>query len=189
MAKAKRWMLAEVGFFGSLLAVGSIITQEDLGYGTDEKGKKVAIKPPKSAIEVDELGRPVSDEDAAKYAEIFGGNVGVEIAAVAPFAPNPTAPQAAPAQAPGGLQLAEGALQLAPAPGVESDEARAAREEQAENREDAVAAAAKAAGGKPAPAAAPRVSRADAAKAGDDDKKGDDAKADDGDDGKGEDKK
>lgn len=97
------WMLASTGFFGSLLAPGSIITQDDLGYAEvpvkDKEGKptgkteRVAVKPPRDAIEIGADGKPVNSDDEQAYAEIFG-------AAAIPFG------GAAPAQSPGGLQLA-----------------------------------------------------------------------------------
>lgn len=112
MAKAQRWILASVGFFGSLLAPGSIITQEDLGFATvkekDENGvetgkeKRVAVKPPRDAIEINERGEPVHARDAQTFAEIFG-------TAAIPFG------GAAPAQSPGGLQLAANNLNNLPA--------------------------------------------------------------------------
>lgn len=111
-AKAQRWILTSVGFFGSLLAPGSIITQEDLGFAVVkeknadgvETGKetRVPVKPPRDAIEVDESGQPVHAKDHGAYAEIFGQ-------AAVPFG------GAAPAQSPGGLQLAANSLQNLPA--------------------------------------------------------------------------
>lgn len=101
--KAYGWILASTGFFGSLLAPGSIITQDDLGYALvpvkDADGNltgkedRVAVKPPRDAIEIGNDGKPIHDKDQQSYAEIFGS-------AAVPFG------GAAPAQSPGGLQLA-----------------------------------------------------------------------------------
>lgn len=105
-AKNQRWMLASVGFFGSLLAPGSVITQDDLGFAKvkDEDGKErlVAVAPPRDAIEVDEAGQPVDKRRSDDMAEILGY-------AAIPFG------GAAPAQSPGGLQLAANNLNNLPA--------------------------------------------------------------------------
>lgn len=137
----KRYMLTEPGFFGSLLAPGSIITEADLGKKTvkeDGKSKEVQVKPPASAVEVDENGVPKDKEAATALAAVIGDVADQPIAAVAPFSPNPTQPQGAPAQHAGGLQLAEKQLATAPAEGVESNEAAEAREEQAEAKAETV---------------------------------------------------
>lgn len=105
-AKNQRWMLASVGFFGSLLAPGSIITQDDLGFVTvkdeDGKEKREPVKPPRDAIEIDEAGNPVDKRRSDDMAEILGH-------AAIPFG------GAAPAQSPGGLQLAANNLNNLPA--------------------------------------------------------------------------
>ena len=106
MAKSfKRYLLAEVAFIGgTLLAVGSVITSDDLGEFKDPKdGKIKAVKPPASSIEIDADGRPVSSEDAEAYADLVG-QMPAPRAQVMPFAPG--GGEAMPAQQPGGLQLA-----------------------------------------------------------------------------------
>lgn len=85
-------------------------------------------EPGTNLIETDEAGVPKDPRDIATLLAT-GVNLGpVQVAPVAPHAPNPTAPQAIPAQAAGGVQLA-GDREYVPADGVESSEAAAARVE------------------------------------------------------------
>ena len=137
----KYYRLTEVSFIGgALLAAGSIVTSQDLGTYTDPAdGKEKEVKPGSALVEVDEAGKPKTDAGARALQAVLGNIAPMEIAAVAPFSPNPTRPQGAPTQAPGGLSLAENDLpQTAPAQGVESDEAAQARGEQAEKAAEAV---------------------------------------------------
>lgn len=103
----KRWILANVAFIASsLVAAGSVITEEDLGKVkvTDpETGKQklVPVKPPHDAIEIDAKGNPKDDSRAADLANLIG-SLAVSSGAAA-----------APAQTPGGVSLA--ANQLTPA--------------------------------------------------------------------------
>lgn len=101
----KRYMLAEVAFIGgTLLAVGSIVTSDDLGTYKDPKtGKKKPVRPPASSIEVDENNRPVSAEDGDNYAQLVG-TLPAPAADIAPFTPG--GGQGMPAQPPGSVQLA-----------------------------------------------------------------------------------
>lgn len=102
----KRWILANVAFIASsLVAAGSIITQEDLGKVkiTDDAGKEklVNVKPPHDAIEIDENGNPVDKRQAEDLANLIG-SLAIHAGGAA-----------APAQTPGGVSLA--ANQLTPA--------------------------------------------------------------------------
>lgn len=103
----KRWILANVAFIASsLVAAGSVITEEDLGKVkvTDpETGKQklVPVKPPHDAIEIDAKGNPKDDSRADDLANLIGSLAVLSGAA------------AAPAQTPGGVSLA--ANQLTPA--------------------------------------------------------------------------
>lgn len=103
----KRWILANVAFIASsLVAAGSIITQEDLGKVkvTDaETGKEklVDVKPPHDAIEIDEKGNPKNRAQAEDLANLIG-SLAIHAGGAA-----------APAQTPGGVSLA--ANQLTPA--------------------------------------------------------------------------
>lgn len=119
MANIKHYMLTEPAFIaGALLTAGSRINSNDLGFKTvTEKGKpkKIAVRPPSTAIEVDERGNPKSEADADLLASVASGNEGVPIAPVQPHAPNPTLPQGAPAQPAGGVQVAENQVQAEPA--------------------------------------------------------------------------
>tara|TARA_A100000171_G_scaffold52760_1_gene72853 strand:- start:836 stop:1342 length:507 start_codon:yes stop_codon:yes gene_type:complete len=151
----KRYFLVESAFVaGNLLAPGSIITDDDLGKKTVTKGSKtstVQVRPPSTAIEVDTNGQPKTEEGALAMQAVVGSAVPMQIAPVAPFAPNPTHAQGAPAQPAGGLQFAEGQLPTAPAVGVESNEAAEARAEQQEAATEVVQAVADKAGdGEPA---------------------------------------
>lgn len=103
--KFKRFLLSEVAFIGgTLLAPGSVVTSDDLGTFKDPKdGKEKAVKPPASSIEIDENGRPVSDDDADAYASLVG-TLPAPAAEIQPFTVG--GGQAMPSQAPGGPQLA-----------------------------------------------------------------------------------
>ena len=95
----KRWMLTEAAFIGAaLLAAGSIITENDLPVGPDpddEEGEReIRSAPPTSAIEINEQGNAVKKKDRAAAAALGIGFV--EVAPIAPHAPNPTMPQALP---------------------------------------------------------------------------------------------
>lgn len=96
----KRWMLSEPAFIGAaLLAAGSIITETDLPIGLDpddEEGEReMRSAPPTSAIEINENGQAVKKKDRGAAAALGIGVV--EVAPIAPHAPNPTMPQALPA--------------------------------------------------------------------------------------------
>lgn len=136
----KHYVLTGVSFIGgSLLAPGSRVTSDDLGtYRDPATGQERAVKPGETLVEVTEDGRPIDDTAAWKLQSVAGMVGDMPIAAVQPFSPNPTAAQGAPAQAPGGVSLVEGHLRTGPAQGVESDEAAAARAEQASNSAKAV---------------------------------------------------
>lgn len=103
----KRWILANVAFIASsLVAAGSVITQEDLGKVkvTDaETGKEklVNVKPPHDAIEIDGNGNPIDKAKAEDLANLIG-SLAIHAGGAA-----------APAQTPGGVSLA--ANQLTPA--------------------------------------------------------------------------
>ena len=132
----KHFVLSEVSFIGgALLAVGSRVTSDDLGTYIDAKdGKEKEVSPGRTLIEIDgDTGQPVNKGDYAALQGIAGSLSVEPIAAVAPFAPHPTRAQGAPAQPPGGVSLAERGLRTGPAEGVESNEAAAARLEQAVN--------------------------------------------------------
>lgn len=107
MAKAtfKRYLLTEVAFIGAtLLAVGSVVTSDDLGeYKDPDDGKMKPVRPPASSIEIDENNRPVSKEDADAYVALIG-SLPAPAAEIQPFTPG--GGQAMPSQAPGGPQLA-----------------------------------------------------------------------------------
>lgn len=95
----KRWMLTEAAFIGAaLLAAGSIITENDLPVGPDpddEDGEReIRSAPPTSAIEINEDGQAVKKKDRAAAAALGIGVV--EVAPIAPHAPNPTMPQSLP---------------------------------------------------------------------------------------------
>jgi len=138
----KHYVLIGVSFIGgSLLAPGSRVTSDDLGtYRDPATGTERPVKPGETLVEVTEDGKPIDDAAAWKLQGIAGQLSDMPIAAVQPFSPNPTAPQGAPAQAPGGVSLVEGHLRTAPPEGVESNAAAAARAEQASNSANAVAA-------------------------------------------------
>lgn len=136
----KHYVLVGVSFIGgSLLAPGSRVTSDDLGtYRDPSTGRELPVKPGETLVEVTEDGRPIDETAAWKLQSIAGQLSVMPIAAVQPFSPNPTAAQGAPAQAPGGVSLAEQHLRTGPATGVESDAAAAARSEQADNSAKAV---------------------------------------------------
>ncbi len=136
----KHYVLIGVSFIGgSLLAPGSRVTSDDLGtYRDPSTGTERPVKPGETLVEVTEDGRPIDEVAAWKLQSVAGQLSDMPIAAVSPFSPNPTAPQGAPAQAPGGVSLVEGHLRTGPAVGVESDAAAAARAEQAGNNAKAV---------------------------------------------------
>lgn len=138
----KHYVLIGVSFIGgSLLAPGSRVTSDDLGtYRDPGTGTERPVKPGETLVEVTEDGRPIDEAAAWKLQSIAGQLSDMPIAAVQPFSPNPTRPQGAPAQAPGGVSLVEGHLRTAPPEGVESNVAAAARAEQADNSAAAVAA-------------------------------------------------
>lgn len=112
MAKAKfrRWVLTEPAFIAAtLLAAGSIITSDDLGTGKSKEGKAEPVAPPSTAIEIDDKGNPVSEADNhALDALVNAGPAPAEL--IAPISPGAGA-VGAPAQAPGGVQLAANALE------------------------------------------------------------------------------
>lgn len=119
---------------GSLLAPGSRVTQDDLGYASDPvTGAVVPTKAGDTLAAINPDGSPFDDEAAYKLHSIAGQLGEMPIAAVAPFSPNPTRPQGAPAQPPGGVMMAENQMRTAPAVGVESDQAAAARLEHSDN--------------------------------------------------------
>lgn len=96
----KRWILANVAFIaGSLVAPGSIITEEDLGKveTKDEetgKTKLVPVKPPHDAIEIDAKGNPKDSDRAGDLSELLG-TLAIHVGGAS-----------APAQTPGGVSLA-----------------------------------------------------------------------------------
>lgn len=103
----KRWILANVAFIASsLVAPGSIITEEDLGTTIVKdpetgKEKEVKVKPPHDAIEIDADGNP-KDKDRAGDLSNLIGSLAVHSGGAS-----------APAQTPGGVSLA--ANELTPA--------------------------------------------------------------------------
>lgn len=103
----KRWILANVAFIASsLVAPGSIITEEDLGkveVKDEETGKTklVQVKPPHDAIEIDANGNP-KDKGRADDLSTLIGSLAVHSGGAS-----------APAQTPGGVSLA--ANELTPA--------------------------------------------------------------------------
>jgi hypothetical protein len=114
-----RYILLQPHFIGgTLLAAGSIVTDEDLGEGV-EAGNEM--------VEVNAKGQPKSKEDADRLRGLGIPTEPIEVAPVSPHAPNPTMPQALP---PHGIGEVEPAGNFVPADGVESDEAAAARAEQ-----------------------------------------------------------
>lgn len=132
----KHFVLSGVSFIGgALLAVGSRVTSDDLGTYIDPKdGEEKDVTPGRTLIEIDgATGQPVNKADYAALQGIAGSLSVEPIAAVAPFAPNPTKAQGSPTQPPGGVSLANNALRTGPAEGVESNDAAAARLEQAVN--------------------------------------------------------
>lgn len=141
-AGMKHYVLIETSFIGgSLLAPGSRVTSVDLGTYTDPTtGTVRPVKPGETLVEVHEDGSPVDRASADKLRAVAGDVAGIPIAAVQPFSPNPTRPQGAPTQPPGGVSLVEGALRTQPPQGVESNEAAQARADQAGNAAQAVAA-------------------------------------------------
>lgn len=96
----KRYLLTEAAFIGAaLLAAGSIITENDLPVGPHpdpENDDDYRSPPPESAIEIDTNGQPVKKRDRATLAALGLGAPAVEVAPIAPHAPNPTMPQALP---------------------------------------------------------------------------------------------
>lgn len=142
MAKLKYFILVAPSFIGgALLAPGSRVTSDDLGTYTDPAtGKEKPVKPGETLAEIDERGNPVSEDDALKMNAVADELAGMPIAPVQPFSPNPTKAQAAPAQPPGGVALVEKSLNTAPAEGVESDEAAAARAAHADEQAKTVGA-------------------------------------------------
>lgn len=138
--KLRHFVTTEVQFIaGSLLAPGSRVTSDDLGQFRDPvSGDMRAVEPARSMVEVDANGQPIDDLNAAKMQGVVGDFAGVPIAAVQPFSPNPTRPQGAPTQPPGGVSLADNALHVLPPEGVESNAAAAARAEQADASSKAV---------------------------------------------------
>lgn len=140
--KLKHYVLIGVSFIGgSLLAPGSRVTSDDLGtYRDPSSGEERSVKPGETLVEVNEDGTPVDETSAWRLQSVAGDLSDMPIAAVQPFSPNPTAPQGAPAQAPGGVSLVEGHLRTSPPQGVESNAAAQARADQAGNSADAVAA-------------------------------------------------
>ena len=103
----KRWILANVAFIGSsLVAPGSIITEEDLGTTLVKdqetgKEKEVKVKPPHDAIEIDAKGNPKDEGRAGDLSNLIG-SLAINSGAAS-----------SPAQTPGGVSLA--ANQLTPA--------------------------------------------------------------------------
>jgi hypothetical protein len=138
----KHYVTIGVSFIGgSLLAVGSRVTSDDLGtYRDPSSGVERQVKPGETLVEVNADGTPVDATAAWRLQSVAGNLSDMPIAAVQPFAPNPTAPQGAPAQPPGGVSLVEGHLRTSPPQGVESDEAAQARADQAGRSADSVAA-------------------------------------------------
>ena len=123
----KTYILAEPHFIGgTLLAAGSRVSEADLTV-SGPNGKQERIDPGDGLIEVDPKGQPKSREDAARLQALGVSAQPIEVAPVAPHAPNPTMPQALPPHAVGEA-LPPG--EFVPADGVESDEARASREAQ-----------------------------------------------------------
>lgn len=119
MAKFRRYILTEPAFIaGTLLAVGSRVTSDDLGSFTDPVTKKeVAIKPPASSIEIDENGDALTAEDHATLVELLAGIAPAHQAPISPFnADAAYLPQGAPAQPAGGPMFAAGDLPQAAAP-------------------------------------------------------------------------
>jgi hypothetical protein len=149
----KRYILAEPHYIGGvLLAAGSIVTDDDLGTfkapADDERGKylpngqlnpdfkprfkagdEVQVEAGSQLIEVDAKGSPKNKADERRLTEAGISAAPIEVAPVAPHAPNPTQPQGLPAHGTGELQPPG---VYVPGDGVESDEAAEAREEQQE---------------------------------------------------------
>ena len=119
MAKFRRYILTEPAFIaGTLLALGSRVTSEDLGSFTDPVTKKeVAIKPPASSIEIAENGDALTAEDHATLVELLAGIAPAVQAPISPFnAEAAYLPQGAPAKPAGGSIFAAGDLPQAAAP-------------------------------------------------------------------------
>jgi hypothetical protein len=101
-----------------LLAAGSRITDAWLNGAT----------PGSNLIETDEAGVPLDPKDGARLLAA-GVHLGpVQVAPVAPHAPNPTRPQSIPGQSGGSVMIA-GDRGFVPGDGVESNEAADARVE------------------------------------------------------------
>lgn len=102
----------------TLVAEGSIVTDEDLR----------GAEPGSALVEVDPVTLvPVNQEEAIKLRGL-PTTAPIEIAPIAPHAPNPTQPQAVPAHGPGAAAIvARGQTRYVPAEGVESYEAAEAR--------------------------------------------------------------
>lgn len=133
--RTRHFVLVATSFIGgSLLAPGSRVTDADLGtYVDPADGRTKAVKPGETLVEVNEDGSPIDQAGAYKLQAIAGDTTGYQVAAVAPFSPNPTRPQGAPTQTAGGVSLVEGQLRTLPPEGVESNAAADARSQQAEN--------------------------------------------------------
>lgn len=118
----KRWILLEASYIAStLLAPGSVVTEEDLGPDTE---------PGRALVEVDENLQPVTDDGRRQLLQSGVLPLGTaQIAPVNPHAPNPTRPQAIPPRAVLDPALATDRGYV-PAEGVESNEAVSARAEQ-----------------------------------------------------------
>lgn len=123
----KRFILEEPHFIGgTLLAAGSIVNEAELGEFKKD-GKTHKVEPGQFLIEVNAKGEPVKNEDRERLQNLGISAVPIEVAPVAPHAPNPTAPQALP---PHGVGEVVPAGHFVAADGVESDEAAEARAEQ-----------------------------------------------------------
>lgn len=115
----RHFIVAQPSFIANqLVAAGSRVTEYDLGLS----------EPGEQLIEVDERGSPLNPADVNRLIGIDVNLAPVQVAPVAPHAPNPTRAQALPPQPAGGVSLA-GDRRYVPADGVESNEAADARVE------------------------------------------------------------
>lgn len=115
----RHFIVAQPSFIADqLVAAGSRVTDADLG----------ASEPGTQLIEVDERGSPLNPADAQRLIGVDVILAPVQVAPVAPHAPNPTRAQALPSQPAGGVSIA-GDRRYVPADGVESNEAAEARVE------------------------------------------------------------
>lgn len=145
---ARNFILERPSFIDSqLIPAGARITDAHL-HGAE---------PGSALIETDERDAPLDPADTARLLNLGVNLAPIQVAPIQPHAPNPTQPQAIPAQPAGGVSIA-GDQNYVPADGVESKEAAKARVEDLERQLETARAAAEAADGvepSPSPAATP----------------------------------